>query len=92
MLKATDLFENADGLNKASANLNEALDRARKVPKLTYESKRTHYTLEQLDRAIARAKEIRNKELRNKLDPTELAEVDMVEEIEEFVELEEIDE
>lgn len=39
LLKATDLFENADGLNKASANLNEALDRARKVPKLTDESK-----------------------------------------------------
>ncbi|MBP2070388.1 MULTISPECIES: CAMP factor family pore-forming toxin [Anaerococcus] len=78
LLKATDLFENAEGLKKASDNLTASLEKAREIPKLTDNSKRTHYTLEQLDRAIARAKEIRNKELRNKLDPTELSEVDMV--------------
>lgn len=65
-------------MKKASDNLTASLEKAREIPKLTDNSKRTHYTLEQLDRAIARAKEIRNKELRNKLDPTELSEVDMV--------------
>ena len=78
LLKATNVFEKAEGLNKASENLTASLEKARQVPKLTDESKRTHYTLEQLDRAIARAKEIRNKELRNKLDPSALSDFDLV--------------
>ncbi|WP_062552397.1 CAMP factor family pore-forming toxin [Peptoniphilus phoceensis] len=78
LLKATDLFETADGLNKASEDLTAALDRARQVPKQTEDSVRTHYNLDKLNRAINNAKNIRNRELRNKLDPTQLAEVDMV--------------
>lgn len=78
LLKATDLFETADGLNKASEDLTAALDRARQVPKQTEDSVRTHYNLDKLNRAINNAKNIRNIELRNKLDPTQLAEVDMV--------------
>lgn len=78
LVKATDLFESADGLNKASENLQQSLEKARQVPKLTDNSKRTHYTLEKLDRAIANAKSVRNKELRYKLDPNKLAEVDMM--------------
>lgn len=78
LVKATDLFESADGLNKASENLQQSLEKARQVPKLTDDSKRTHYTLEKLDRAIANAKSVRNKELRYKLDPNKLAEVDMM--------------
>lgn len=78
LLKATDLFENAEGLNKASQDLSAALDRARQVPKQTEDSVRTHYNLDKLNRAISRAKDLRNRELRNKLDPTQLAEVDMV--------------
>lgn len=78
LLKATDLFEGAEGLNKASENLSASLDKAREVPKLTDDSKRTHYTLEKLDRAIAKAKEIRNKELKNKLDPSKLADIDLL--------------
>lgn len=78
LLKATDLFEDAEGLNKASEDLTAALDRARQVPKQTEDSVRTHYNLDKLNRAINNAKNIRNRELRNKLDPTQLAEVDMV--------------
>lgn len=78
LLKATDLFETADGLNKASEDLTAALDRARQVPKQTEDSVRTHYNLDKLNRAINNAKNIRNRELRNKLDSTQLAEVDMV--------------
>lgn len=78
LLKATDLFETADGLNKASEDLTAALDRARQVPKQTEDSVRTHYNLDKLNRAVSRAKDLRNRELRNKLDPTQLAEVDMV--------------
>lgn len=78
LLKSTDLFETADGLNKASEDLTAALDRARQVPKQTEDSVRTHYNLDKLNRAINNAKNIRNRELRNKLDPTQLAEVDMV--------------
>lgn len=78
LLKATDLFEDAEGLNKASQDLTAALDRARQVPKQTEDSVRTHYNLDKLNRAISRAKNLRNRELRNKLDPTQLAEVDMV--------------
>ncbi|MDU1176372.1 MAG: CAMP factor family pore-forming toxin [Peptoniphilus harei] len=77
LLKATDIFETADGLNKASEDLTAALDRARQVPKQTEGSVRTHYNLDKLNRAINSAKNIRNRELRNKLDPTLLAEVDM---------------
>lgn len=76
LLKATDIFENADGLNKASKDLLNSLEKARKVPKLTEDSKRTHYTLEKLDRAIANAREVRNRELRFKLDSVALADVD----------------
>ena len=54
-----------------------ALDRARTVPKQTEDSVRTHYNLEKLNKAINDAKRARNKELRNKLDATMLAEVDM---------------
>ena len=78
ILKATDLFENAEGLKKASENLTASLEKARQVPKLTDDSKRTHYTLQKLDKAIANAKGIRNKELKNKLDPAILAEVDIL--------------
>lgn len=78
ILKATDLFENAEGLKKASENLTESLEKARQVPKLTDDSKRTHYTLQKLDKAIANAKGIRNRELKNKLDPEILAEVDIL--------------
>lgn len=78
ILKATDLFENAEGLKKASENLTAYLEKARQVPKLTDDSKRTHYTLQKLDKAIANAKGIRNKELKNKLDPAILAEVDIL--------------
>ncbi len=76
LLKATDIFENADGLNKASEDLLNSLEKARQVPKLTENSKRTHYTLEKLDRAIANAREVRNRELRYKLDSVALADVD----------------
>lgn len=76
LLKATDIFENADGLNKASEDLSNSLEKARQVPKLTEDSKRTHYTLEKLDRAIANAREVRNRELRYKLDSVALADVD----------------
>lgn len=76
LLKATDIFENADGLNKASKDLLNSLEKVRKVPKLTEDSKRTHYTLEKLDRAIANAREVRNRELRFKLDSVALADVD----------------
>lgn len=76
LLKATDIFENADGLNKASKDLLNSLEKARKVPKLTEDSKRTHYTLEKLDRAIVNAREVRNRELRFKLDSVALADVD----------------
>lgn len=76
LLKATDIFENAVGLNKASKDLLNSLEKARKVPKLTEDSKRTHYTLEKLDRAIANAREVRNRELRFKLDSVALADVD----------------
>lgn len=76
LLKATDIFENADGLNKASKDLLNSLEKARKVPKLTEDSKRTHYTLEKLDRAIVNAREVRNRELRYKLDSVALADVD----------------
>lgn len=78
LLKATNIFEKADGLNKASENLTASLEKAREIPKLTDDSKRTHYTLQQLDRALSRAKEARNKELKNKLDPNELAEFDLL--------------
>lgn len=77
LLKALDLFEGPEGLNKASDDLKASLEKARQVPKLTEDSKRTHYTLEKLDRAISNAKSIRNKELKYKLDPNKLAEVDM---------------
>lgn len=77
LLKAVDLFEGPNGLNKASEDLKASLEKARQVPKLTEDSKRTHYTLEKLDRAISNAKSIRNKELKYKLDPSKLAEVDM---------------
>lgn len=76
LLKATDIFENADGLNNASKDLLNSLEKARKVPKLTEDSKRTHYTLEKLDRAIVNAREVRNRELRFKLDSVDLADVD----------------
>ncbi|MDU2558546.1 MAG: CAMP factor family pore-forming toxin [Anaerococcus prevotii] len=76
LLKATDIFENADGLNKVSKDLLNSLEKARKVPKLTEDSKRTHYTLEKLDRAIVNAREVRNRELRFKLDSVALADVD----------------
>lgn len=76
LLKATDIFENTDGLNKASEDLSNSLEKARQVPKLTEDSKRTHYTLEKLDRAIANAREVRNRELRYKLDSVALADVD----------------
>ncbi|MFO3716037.1 CAMP factor family pore-forming toxin [Anaerococcus cruorum] len=78
LLKATNIFEKEDGLNKASENLTASLEKAREIPKLTDDSKRTHYTLQQLDRALSRAKEARNKELKNKLDPNELAEFDLL--------------
>lgn len=78
ILKATDLFENAEGLTKASENLTASLEKARQVPKLTEDSKRTHYTLQKLDKALANAKQIRNRELKNKLDPAELADVDLL--------------
>ena len=78
ILKATNIYESAESLNAASENLQKSLDKAREVPKLTDDSKRTHYTLDQLNKAIARAKNIRNKELRNKIDANELAEFDMV--------------
>ena len=78
ILKATDLFENAEGLKKASEDLTASLEKARQVPKLNDDSKRTHYTLQKLDKAIANAKGIRNRELKNKLDPAILAEVDIL--------------
>lgn len=78
LLKATNVFEKADGLNKASENLTASLEKAREIPKLTDDSKRTHYTLQQLDRALSRAKEARNTELKNKLDPSALAEFDLL--------------
>ena len=78
LLKATNIFEKADGLNKASENLTASLEKAREIPKLTDDSKRTHYTLQQLDRALSRAKEARNTELKNKLDPSVLAEFDLL--------------
>jgi len=78
ILKATDLFENAEGLKKASEDLTASLEKARQVPKLNDDSKRTHYTLQKLDKAIANAKAIRNRELKNKLDPAILAEVDIL--------------
>ena len=78
ILKATNIYESAESLNAASENLQKSLDKAREVPKLTDDSKRTHYTLDQLNKSIARAKNIRNKELRNKIDANELAEFDMV--------------
>ncbi|MFO3716943.1 CAMP factor family pore-forming toxin [Anaerococcus sp. ENR1011] len=78
LLKATNIFEKADGLNKASENLTASLEKAREIPKLTDDSKRTHYTLQQLDRALSRAKEARNTELKNKLDPSALAEFDLL--------------
>lgn len=78
LLKATNIFEKEDGLNKASENLTASLEKAREIPKLTDDSKRTHYTLQQLDRALSRAKEARNKELKNKLDPSALAEFDLL--------------
>ena len=78
ILKATDLFENAEGQKKASENLTASLEKARQVPKLNDDSKRIHYTLEKLDKALANAKQIRNRELKNKLDPAELADVDLL--------------
>lgn len=78
LLKATNIFEKEDGLNKASENLTASLEKAREIPKLTDDSKRTHYTLQQLDRALSRAKEARNTELKNKLDPSALAEFDLL--------------
>lgn len=78
LLKATNIFEKEDGLNKASENLTVSLEKAREIPKLTDDSKRTHYTLQQLDRALSRAKEARNTELKNKLDPSALAEFDLL--------------
>lgn len=78
LLKAADIFESAEGLNKASESLKASLEKARQVPKLTDQSKRTHYTLQQLDKAIANAKSLRYKELRFKLDAEKLAEVDML--------------
>ena len=77
VVKAVDPFETADELKKASSDLTAALDRARAVPKQTEDSVRTHYNLEKLNKAINDAKRARNKELRNKLDATMLAEVDM---------------
>lgn len=77
VVKAIDPFETADELKKASNDLTAALDRARAVPKQTEDSVRTHYNLEKLNKAINDAKRARNKELRNKLDATKLAEVDM---------------
>ena len=77
LLKATNIFEKADGLNKASEDLSASLEKARQVPKLTDDSKRTHYTLQQLDKAIAKAKQARNREFKNKLDPNKLAEFDL---------------
>lgn len=77
MLKATDLFETADGLNKASEDLSSALERAREIPKQTENSVRTHYNLDKLNRALSRAKNLRNRELKNKLDPSKLAEIDI---------------
>ena len=77
LLKALDLFEGPEGLNKASDDLTASLEKARQVPNLTDDSKRTHYTLEKLDRAISNAKAIRSNELKYKLDPSKLAEVDM---------------
>ena len=77
LLKATNIFEKADGLNKASEDLSASLEKARQVPKLTDDSKRTHYTLQQLDKAIAKAKQARNREFKNKLEPNELAEFDL---------------
>lgn len=77
MLKATDIFETADGLNKASEDLSSALERAREIPKQTENSVRTHYNLHKLNRALSRAKNLRNRELKNKLDPTKLAEIDI---------------
>lgn len=77
MLKATDIFETADGLNKASEDLSSALERAREIPKQTENSVRTHYNLDKLNRALSRAKNLRNRELKNKLDPSKLAEIDI---------------
>lgn len=78
LVKATDLLESAERLNKASENLKASLEQARKVPKLTENSRRTHYTLEKLNRAIARAKELRDKEFKQKLDPTSLAKINLL--------------
>lgn len=77
MLKATDIFETADGLNKASEDLSSALERAREIPKQTENSVRTHYNLDKLNRVLSRAKDLRNRELKNKLDPSKLAEIDI---------------
>lgn len=78
LLKGVDVFASTEDLNKASENLKASLENAREVPKQTDESVRTHYNIEQLNIALNRAIDIRNHELKGKLDPEKLAKVDLV--------------
>ncbi|MDD7362883.1 MAG: CAMP factor family pore-forming toxin [Peptoniphilus sp.] len=78
LLKGTDPFASTDDLNKASENVKDSLERAREIPKQTEDSVRSHYNLERLNRAISRAKDLRNREFRHKLNPGELAKVDLI--------------
>ena len=78
LVKAADPFESVDNLKKASEDLKAALEKARAVPKQDENSVRTHYNLERLVRAITRAKDLRNREFRNKLNPAELAKIDLL--------------
>lgn len=78
LLKGVDVFASTEDLNKASEDLKASLEKAREVPKQTDESIRTHYNIEQLNIALNRAIDIRNHELKGKLDPEKLAKVDLV--------------
>lgn len=78
LLKGVDVFASTEDLNKASEDLKASLENAREVPKQTEDSIRTHYNIEQLNIALNRAIDIRNHELKGKLDPDKLAKVDLV--------------
>lgn len=78
LLKGVDVFASPEELAKASENLQASLEKAREVAKQTEDSRRTHYNIEKLNIALNKAISIRNNELRGKLDPEKLAQVDLV--------------
>ncbi|MGI5948892.1 CAMP factor family pore-forming toxin [Peptoniphilus sp.] len=78
LLKGVDVFASPEELSKASEDLQASLEKAREVSKQTDDSRRTHYNIEKLNIALNKAINIRNNELRGKLDPEKLAQVDLV--------------